>query len=323
MIENQSAILFPELEKIGYKFDNNVLVFSAKSLNKDLAISFPFGVLHYSLPIDDHSILVVDESHPESVILYDYLRGSVISSLSLPGPITRFESSGNFACLIHSTGLSIISARPHVLLLSIPLSSAPPAISIVSPISDTNHVFLAYSDEATPGNLLIQKIPSSVSPISFPAHKKPVVSCSISNDAKYLVTASSTGTIVRLWTITGKKLHESRRGFFSAQIQHLSFSPDSQFFCATSNHFTAHIFRTEKKPTDDDSYFLTKAEVKVPLETSKTLSAFVLAGGQHLCLITDKGACYTYSVNVNTGESSQKSQIMLPNIARMLIKSNV
>ena len=90
-------------------------------------------------------------------------------------------------------------------------------------------------------------IPSSTPSVIFEAHKSPIRFVALSNNGKYIATVSIKGTIIRLWSINGQLLKESRRGLTPAVIVHMSFSPCSEFLCVSSNHFTAHIFKIDDK----------------------------------------------------------------------------
>ena len=319
MIDFNNTILFPEIEKIGYKKKNKVFFFSAKSLTLEKTIEFPFEILFFSYPFEEEFILVVDINKPNILLLYNYLQFEISGLLTFNNPILKFISSNLFHCLVFKNGASIISSKPLLQVFNLETNDIPSAISLINDPNDLNHCYFAHSDEISLGYLVIHRIPSSMPPITFSAHKSKLICCSISYDAKFIVTTSKTGTIVRLWSIDGKLLNESRRGFFNALIQHISFSPDSKYFCVSSSHLTSHIFRTNKK-MNDDTYFLTKAEVKVPLEQSKSLNSYVLSGGENLCLITDKGSCLLYSINLNNGEYNLKSEINFPNIIKFLDK---
>jgi WD40 repeat protein len=244
-----------------------------------------------------------------------------VNQLSVGGNVLNFYSSYNYACAAFNLGAVVFSCNPLVLLYTLRTPFLPNAIALVAPPNDANHCIFIHKDEINKGTLVVHRIPSSALCSSFRCSKSEIRCVSISMDGKYIATTSEKGTIVRLWDINGNLIHESRRGFFNANIEHISFSPDSLYFCVSSSHQTAHIFKCEK--TEDDGYFLPKAEVRVSLESSKTIRAYILEKGRSLCLINDKGACLIYSINIATGESGIKSQIMLPTIAKILCPQEV
>ena len=315
-LEPPRTIMFPEFEKIGYRTGKHLIIFSAKSLAKELIINFPFEVLFFTLPLDDELIIAVDKDKQDTIYLYNFAKNEIVNSLSVGGKIQQFHSSYNFGCAVFELGAIVFCCSPLVLLYTIRTPFVPNAIDIVSTPKDQNHCIFTHEDEINKGTLVVHRIPSSAQPTTFRCCKSGIRWAAVSNDGKYIATTSEKGTIVRLWDISGKLIQESRRGFFSAKIEHVSFSPDSLFFCVCSNHQTAHIFKCEKN--EEEGYFLPKAEIKVSLESSKNIAAYILEGGHSLCLINDQGSCLIYSIDILTGESGLKSQIKLPTIARMI-----
>lgn len=315
-IEAPKTVMFPEFEKIVHKIRKSLIIFSAKSLTKELVITFPFEVIFFSLPLDDELIIVVDKDHSNTIYLYNFIQKKIENQLSVGGNIQNFYSSYNYACATFNLGAVVFSCNPLVLLYTLRTPFLPNAIALVAPPKDANHCIFTHEDEINKGTLVVHRIPSSASYSSFRCSKSGIRYVSVSMDGKYIATTSEKGTIVRLWDIKGNLIQESRRGFFSANIEHVSFSPDSLYFCVSSNHQTAHIFKCEK--SEGDGYFLPKAEVKVSLESSKAIRAYILEKGHSLCLINDKGACLIYYINTSTGESGLKSQIMLPKIAKII-----
>mgnify|MGYP001083680742 CR=1 FL=1 len=75
------------------------------------------------------------------------------------------------------------------------------------------------------------------------AHDSSINCISLNFDGSRLATASEKGTLIRVFdTYTGVKLQEVRRGADRADIYSISFSPDSRFFCTSSDKGTIHIF---------------------------------------------------------------------------------
>lgn len=75
------------------------------------------------------------------------------------------------------------------------------------------------------------------------AHKNAVVAMAFNREGTMLATASSTGTMIRLFSIpTGNHLVSLRRGSRSARIYGLCFSPLSDLLAAASSSGTVHVF---------------------------------------------------------------------------------
>lgn len=79
------------------------------------------------------------------------------------------------------------------------------------------------------------------------AHDGNINCMSLTADGLKLATASEKGTLIRVFdTITGAKLQEVRRGAERALIYSIAWSPDSNFFCTSSDKGTIHIFSHAK-----------------------------------------------------------------------------
>ncbi|CAH9075948.1 unnamed protein product [Cuscuta epithymum] len=75
------------------------------------------------------------------------------------------------------------------------------------------------------------------------AHASTISSFALTNDGKLLASASSKGTLVRVFnTLDGSLLQELRRGADRAEIYSLSFSPTAQWLAVSSDKGTVHVF---------------------------------------------------------------------------------
>lgn len=75
------------------------------------------------------------------------------------------------------------------------------------------------------------------------AHRSSLRAIALSRDEKRVATASTQGTLIRVFSIPFLKcVAEFRRGIDKAVILSLAFSPDRQLLAATSDKSTLHIF---------------------------------------------------------------------------------
>jgi WD40 repeat protein len=78
------------------------------------------------------------------------------------------------------------------------------------------------------------------------AHNSNIENVVISNNGKYIATASEKGTIIRLFDVETKKLlNEFRRGTEYVNIIQLAFHPNLSLLLVESDKGTIHIFNTE------------------------------------------------------------------------------
>ena len=84
---------------------------------------------------------------------------------------------------------------------------------------------------------------SSSSPVNINAHENDVTCIALNSQGTRVATASVKGTLIRVFdTLRATRLVELRRGTDPATFYCISFSPDSDFLCASSDKGTVHIF---------------------------------------------------------------------------------
>lgn len=341
-MDKQSTILFPNEEKVGYQQGENVIIFSVNSVLIEQNLAFPFPILFYSLPFDDSNyILIVNSENPSCVILWNIKNEKEESFLKFDSEIKNFSYSGAFSCAIMEETTVIFNSRTLVIHQVIETSSSLSTFALIQAPDDVNHCIFVYGNDMRMNSVTVMTIPSSAPSLTFEAHKTPIRFVTLSNNGKYIATVSIKGTIVRLWSISGQLLKESRRGLTSAVIVHMSFSPCSNFLCVSSNHYTAHIFKIDENEINktltnnnnnhtQNSYnpssvinswlsFLPKANITVAVQDAITFTSFVLTGGSVLCTVTDKGVCNIYDIDLASSKCNFKSKIIIPSIARIAV----
>ncbi|GMH11363.1 hypothetical protein Nepgr_013204 [Nepenthes gracilis] len=75
------------------------------------------------------------------------------------------------------------------------------------------------------------------------SHDSRIAAMALTQDGRSVATASSKGTLVRIFnTLDGTLLQEVRRGTDRAEIHSLSFSPTAQWLAVSSDRGTVHVF---------------------------------------------------------------------------------
>jgi autophagy-related protein 18 len=134
----------------------------------------------------------------------------------------------------------------------------PTAIVALSPSADTS--FLAYPSpvpspsaplpSGTPstapqsGDVLLFSTRSLTVANVIQAHKQPLALLSLNSSGTMLATASTRGTVIRVWSVPGaEKLYQLRRGTSPTRIHSMAFNGMSSLLAVSSAHDTVHIFK--------------------------------------------------------------------------------
>lgn len=88
------------------------------------------------------------------------------------------------------------------------------------------------------------------------AHKTSVEAIAISEDGRYVASASETGTLVRVFDVEepNKPKYEFRRGSQQAGIYSICFSKNKRFLACSSSNGTVHIFDLQDITKNTQSY---------------------------------------------------------------------
>lgn len=103
---------------------------------------------------------------------------------------------------------------------------------------------LAVPDEKI-GKAKIIHYGSEKTIVEIDCHTTGIACMKLSRDGQILATASLKGTLIRLFdTVSGKKLHELRRGADPANITDICMDEKKQFVSCSSDKGTIHLFST-------------------------------------------------------------------------------
>jgi len=112
------------------------------------------------------------------------------------------------------------------------------------------------------------------------AHDSQINCISLNIDGTRLATASEKGTLIRIFdTVTGARLQEVRRGTDRADIYSIAFSPDSNFFCTSSDKGTIHIFALQNGSNSTNSTPMDLAQSQSQTEIANRRSRMSFFGG--------------------------------------------
>ncbi|XP_046894384.1 WD repeat domain phosphoinositide-interacting protein 1 isoform X3 [Hypomesus transpacificus] len=192
-------------------------------------------------------VVVVSTSMPRRMNVYHFKKGTEICNYSYSNNIlaVRLNRQRLVVCLEESVYIhNIKDMKLLKTLLNTP--SNPSGLCALS-INHSNS-YLAYPGSSTIGEIIVYDANNLSTVTMIPAHDSPLAALTFNASGTKLASASERGTVIRVFSIPeGLRLFEFRRGMKRyVNISSLSFSPDAQFLCASSNTETVHIFKLEQ-----------------------------------------------------------------------------
>ncbi|KAJ3217346.1 autophagy protein [Clydaea vesicula] len=118
----------------------------------------------------------------------------------------------------------------------------------------SNNCYIAYVENGKVNNGLvhIHDLLQQINVKVIEAHLSPISYLSFSFDGTLLATSSDKGTVIRVFSIpSGTRLFQFRRGTYVAKIYSISFSPDNNYLCCSSDTDTVHIFKLDSVNNSD------------------------------------------------------------------------
>ncbi|XP_035254730.1 WD repeat domain phosphoinositide-interacting protein 1 isoform X2 [Anguilla anguilla] len=200
-------------------------------------------------------VVVVSQATPRRMNVYHFKKGTEICNYSYSNNIlsVRLNRQRLVVCLEESVYIHNIK---DMKLLKTLLSTPPNPSGLCALSINHSNSYLAYPGSATIGEIIVYDANNLNTVTMIPAHDSPVAAVTFNASGTRLASASERGTVIRVFSIPeGHRLLEFRRGMKRyVNISSLSFSPDSQFLCASSNTETVHIFKLEHPtPSGEES----------------------------------------------------------------------
>uniref|UniRef100_A0A915PEZ0 WD repeat domain phosphoinositide-interacting protein 2 n=1 Tax=Setaria digitata TaxID=48799 RepID=A0A915PEZ0_9BILA len=202
-------------------------------------------------------------------------------------------------------------------------------------LSSTVNSYLAYPGSTNNGHVQLFDVARLNSMNTISAHTSPLAALRFSYDGKKLATASSRGTVIRVFdTESGERLYEFTRGVKRfVNIYSMAFSIDGKYLCSSSNTETVHVFRleptTETVNENEDGeeqgwvdYLSKQASSYLPAQMNdlwmrgksfatarlpsvgkrNAVALPIISGKLHLLVATTDGFLYIYPVETEGGE---------------------
>ncbi|GAB4835808.1 Autophagy- protein 18a [Ancistrocladus abbreviatus] len=176
---------------------------------------------------------------PNKVMLWDDHQCRCIGELSFRSDVKSFRLLRNRIIIILLQKLFVYNVADLKLLYQTETISNPKGLCEVSCSSNS---FVLVCPGLLKGQVRVEHYNSKTTKFIM-AHDSRVAALALTLDGRIMATASSKGTLVRVFnTLDGTLLQELRRGTDRAEIHSLAFSSTAQWLAASSNRGTVHVF---------------------------------------------------------------------------------
>jgi autophagy-related protein 18 len=225
-------------------------------------------------------LVIVSQAQPRKLRVFHFRKDTEICAYSYSSAILSVKLNRLRLVVMLENGIYIHNIKDMKLLNHIKdIPTNPRGVCCLSTTS--HHPLLVYPGSTVNGQVHVYDCESLRATAAIQAHRSPVVALAIYDkesdrtldeipdnhtSAIYqvpdtraiLATASSTGTVVRLWVMktlgTVEQIAELRRGVRRhALVESMNFSADGKWLALTSDTETIHIWRLDKLQSDNKS----------------------------------------------------------------------
>ncbi|KAF6142675.1 hypothetical protein GIB67_015161 [Kingdonia uniflora] len=183
---------------------------------------------------------------PNKVMIWDDHQSRCIGELSFRSEVraVRLRRERIVAVLEHK--IFVYNFVDLKLLHQIETIANPKGLCAVSHVSGS---FVLVCPGLQKGQIRIEHYGSKRTKFIM-AHDSRIACFAITQDGGFLATASTKGTLIRIYnTFDGSLLQEVRRGADRAEIYSLAFSPTAEWLAVSSDKGTVHVFSLKVKTT--------------------------------------------------------------------------
>ncbi|KAM4634826.1 WD repeat domain phosphoinositide-interacting protein 1 isoform 2-T2 [Polymixia lowei] len=240
---NQDSTSLAVGTKLGYKLFSLTLVEKLDCIHESETADVYIVERLFSSSL----VVVVSMAMPRRMNVYHFKKGTEICNYSYSNNILAVKLNRQRLVVCLEESIYIHNIKDMKLLKTLLNTPSNPSGLCALSINHSNS-YLAYPGSATIGEIIVYDANNLTTVTMIPAHDSPLAALTFNALGTKLASASERGTVIRVFSIPeGLRLFEFRRGMKRyVNISSLSFSPDGQFLCASSNTETVHIFKVEQ-----------------------------------------------------------------------------
>ncbi|XP_075243426.1 WD repeat domain phosphoinositide-interacting protein 4-like [Convolutriloba macropyga] len=182
------------------------------------------------------------------VTIWDDAKSKIVSQLKFNEPVLNIKMKPSLIVVVLPTRIHIFQFLPEIQKLA-SIDTKENLSGICDLCMDSGKDLLVFPAHRV-GSVQLLTVSAaalshvvSTAPVTVAAHKNPVAIVALDSAGSYVATASTKGTLVRVFDTTQRSLvAEFRRGADSATLYSISFSLDSAYLCVSSDKGTVHLF---------------------------------------------------------------------------------
>lgn len=173
--------------------------------------------------------------------------GNLVQTLKLASPVIRVQAAGQHFLAVMSDCSAILKVQEKLELVKLEKHSV--NASGAGGIRVVGGSLLVCHLDTLPGSVTVQWLGAKSRRMTLAAHKNPLSAIGVSASGLRIATASSKGTILRVFdSVSGKQIREVRVSFTCQQITSLEFSPDDQLIGVGTSDGQVALQETEDRP---------------------------------------------------------------------------
>ncbi|XP_058807126.1 WD repeat domain phosphoinositide-interacting protein 4-like [Phymastichus coffea] len=183
-----------------------------------------------------------------TVLIYDDLAKKFIMEITFASPIKALRLRRDKLVVALQREIHVFSFPvPTRRLLTLETRDNPMGLMEIATLATAKKQLLAFPGHKLGSVQLVDlgatEAGTSSAPTTLAAHQGAIACIAVNPEGTMVATASTQGTLVRVWDSLRKQLLiELRRGADPATVYCITFSKDSEFLCASSDKGTVHIF---------------------------------------------------------------------------------
>jgi autophagy-related protein 18 len=141
--------------------------------------------------------------------------------------------------------------------------------------SSSTSVLLCFPGAVEKGDVFIFNVATQKSVTVIEAHQSPLQALVLSSNGRYLATASSKGTLIRIFDLNkgNENVATFRRGVTTSVVTTMRFNKDNSLLCVGSKNGTVHVFDVNAVLDPDHSITLASRAAEASTSTASTAKA--------------------------------------------------